>query len=53
LRLLWTRRDAELRLARTCYDHLAGRLSVALADALTARNHVVLTDDGGDGSVNR
>src|SRR4051812_5815180 len=30
-------RDAALRAARTCYDHLAGRLGVALADALTGR----------------
>lgn len=28
----WTRRE-ELRLARTCYDHLAGRLGVAVTDA--------------------
>ena len=28
-------RDAALREARVCYDHLAGRLGVALADALT------------------
>jgi hypothetical protein len=41
------RGDAALRTARTCYDHLAGRLAVALADSLTARNHVVLNDDGG------
>jgi DNA-binding transcriptional ArsR family regulator len=27
-------RDVALRTARTCYDHLAGRLGVALADAL-------------------
>ena len=27
-------RDAALRRARTCYDHLAGQLGVALADAL-------------------
>ena len=25
-------RDAALRAARTCYDHFAGRLGVALAD---------------------
>jgi hypothetical protein len=31
--------------ARTCYDHLAGRLGVALADALLARGAVV---DHGD-----
>jgi DNA-binding transcriptional ArsR family regulator len=28
----WTRKEA-LREARTCYDHLAGRLGVAIADA--------------------
>ncbi|HET7881313.1 MAG TPA: helix-turn-helix transcriptional regulator [Acetobacteraceae bacterium] len=37
-----------LRTARTCYDHLAGRLAVALADALTARGHVALGADGGE-----
>lgn len=40
-------RDEALCLARTCYDHLAGRLGVAIADALVARDHVVLDDDGG------
>jgi DNA-binding transcriptional ArsR family regulator len=39
--------DDRLRTARTCYDHIAGRLGVALADALTRRKHVHLTDDGG------
>ncbi|GLW53619.1 transcriptional regulator [Kitasatospora phosalacinea] len=38
------RRSAEAR-ARTCYDHLAGRLGVALADALLARG--VVADDTG------
>jgi DNA-binding transcriptional ArsR family regulator len=42
-----TERDEALRLGRTCYDHLAGRLGVALADALIGRGHVVLSDDGG------
>jgi DNA-binding transcriptional ArsR family regulator len=37
-----------LRDARTCYDHLAGRLGVALADALVARGAVVLTDEAGE-----
>jgi DNA-binding transcriptional ArsR family regulator len=41
------RGDEELRTARTCYDHLAGRLGVALADALMARDHLTLTEDGG------
>lgn len=38
----------ELREARTCYDHLAGRLAVALADALIARGAVVLSDEAGE-----
>jgi DNA-binding transcriptional ArsR family regulator len=39
--------DDQLRTARTCYDHIAGRLGVALTDALTGRKHVLLTEDGG------
>lgn len=31
------REDAAMRLARTCYDHLAGRVGVALHDALVSR----------------
>ena len=41
-------RDEALRFARTCYDHLAGQLGVAIADALVAHRHVVLTEDGGE-----
>ena len=37
----------ELRSARVCYDHLAGRLSVDLADFLTRREYIVLGDEGG------
>ena len=40
-------RDAALRAARTCYDHLAGQLGVALADALVAGRYAELEDDGG------
>ncbi|KMO44269.1 ArsR family transcriptional regulator [Methylobacterium tarhaniae] len=40
-------RDAALREARTCYDHLAGRLAVAMADALVAQGAVELGADGG------
>jgi DNA-binding transcriptional ArsR family regulator len=40
-------RDAALRAARTCYDHLAGRLGVAVADAMVGRGFVELADDGG------
>jgi DNA-binding transcriptional ArsR family regulator len=40
-------RDAALRAARTCYDHLAGRLGVALADAMVVAGHVELAEDVG------
>jgi DNA-binding transcriptional ArsR family regulator len=40
-------RDAALREARTCYDHLAGRLAVAIADAMVARGQIELEPDGG------
>jgi hypothetical protein len=34
-------------MARTCYDHLAGQLGVAIADALVTRGVIGLDDDGG------
>jgi DNA-binding transcriptional ArsR family regulator len=37
-----------LRFARTCYDHLAGTVGVAIADALIAKRYVVLNDEGGE-----
>jgi DNA-binding transcriptional ArsR family regulator len=40
-------RDAALRAARTCYDHLAGHLGVAIADAMVGRGFVELEPDGG------
>ena len=40
-------KDEALRLARTCYDHRAGSLAIALADALTDRNLVLLADGAG------
>jgi DNA-binding transcriptional ArsR family regulator len=40
-------RDAALRAARTCYDHLAGKLGVALTDGLVANGHLELAHDGG------
>jgi hypothetical protein len=30
-----------------CYDHLAGRLGVMLADALSEQQHIEFSDDGG------
>lgn len=41
-------RDDALRFARTCYDHLAGQVGVAIADALVANGHIILTADGGE-----
>ena len=40
-------RDLALRAARTCYDHLAGHLGVALADALVANGQIELSGDAG------
>lgn len=36
-----------LRKARTCYDHMAGRVAVGIADRLAERSHVILNADGG------
>ena len=46
-RTTWRGGEA-LRTARTCYDHLAGRLGVALADSLCEHRHVALGADGGE-----
>lgn len=43
------RDDAALRAARTCYDHLAGQLGVAIADQLIAKG--VIEFDGEAGLV--
>lgn len=40
--------DDALRFARSCYDHLAGQIGVAVTDALVAMGHIVLTDEGGE-----
>jgi DNA-binding transcriptional ArsR family regulator len=40
-------RDKALRRARTCYDHLAGALAVAIADRLVADGHIEFSADGG------
>lgn len=37
-----------LRFARSCYDHLAGQVGVAITDALVAMGHITLTDEGGE-----
>ena len=38
-------RDAAMRLARTCYDHLAGGIAVAIAAHLEHEGAVVIEDD--------
>ena len=40
-------RDEALRAARTCYDHLAGRLGVAVADSLVRLGHLELREPEG------
>src|SRR4051812_10236185 len=40
--------DEALRFARSCYDHLAGKIGVAVTDALVAKGHILLTDEGGE-----
>jgi DNA-binding transcriptional ArsR family regulator len=37
-------RDRAMREARTCYDHLAGRLGIAIADALLERHYLEEAD---------
>jgi DNA-binding transcriptional ArsR family regulator len=34
------RRDPDLRFCRTCYDHLAGQVGIAVTDALTRAGHI-------------
>jgi DNA-binding transcriptional ArsR family regulator len=40
--------DPALREARMCYDHMAGRLGVAVCDMMQASGYVVLSDGGGE-----
>jgi DNA-binding transcriptional ArsR family regulator len=45
-RVVDPREESERRL-RTCYDHLAGRIAVAIADRLVERGAIELSADGG------
>ena len=38
-------RDAELRHARVCYNHLAGDMGTQMFDSLVAQGHLVLADE--------
>jgi DNA-binding transcriptional ArsR family regulator len=40
--------DDAMRIARTCYDHFAGKLGVGLTDALCAHGYVALSDEAGE-----
>jgi DNA-binding transcriptional ArsR family regulator len=44
-------RDEAMRAARTCYDHLAGRLGVAIADCLAMRGYLDLREADGVGRL--
>jgi DNA-binding transcriptional ArsR family regulator len=46
-RLVVGPKDAALRAARTCYDHLAGRLGVAIAQRLVADDGLILEEEHG------
>ena len=43
-----SRQARALSAARLCYAHLAGRLAVAITDALAAREHIVLCDEAAE-----
>lgn len=46
-RTMWQREQArQLRFARTCYGHLAGKLGVAVTEALCAKNSIIEEDAG-------
>ncbi|WP_439497109.1 ArsR/SmtB family transcription factor [Bosea sp. (in: a-proteobacteria)] len=45
-RRLPSRVGEELSLARTCYDHFAGRLGIGLHDALVSGGHLSVADGG-------
>ena len=38
-------RDEKMRFARTCYDHLAGRLGVGLTESLVEKGYVQADDE--------
>jgi DNA-binding transcriptional ArsR family regulator len=41
-------KDDKLRFARTCYDHLAGQVGVAIAERLMSKGYIVLGEEGGE-----
>lgn len=43
-----SRSDEDMRTARMCYDHVAGRIGVGIADAMIARGHIAFEGDSGE-----
>ena len=41
-------RDAAMRVARGCYDHMAGHLAVSVTDAMLGRGQIEFDGDGGN-----
>ncbi len=39
-------REKDMRIARSCYDHIAGRLAVAITDSLSDSGVILLSDEG-------
>ncbi|WP_320199396.1 ArsR/SmtB family transcription factor [Agrobacterium sp. rho-13.3] len=39
-------KEKDMRTARSCYDHIAGRLAVAMADSLSTSGRIILSDEG-------
>ncbi|MES5097650.1 helix-turn-helix transcriptional regulator [Agrobacterium sp. BA1120] len=39
-------KEKDMRIARSCYDHIAGRLAVAMADSLSTSGRIILSDEG-------
>lgn len=40
-------KDAAMRFARTCYDHMAGQLGTSLTESLCRQGHIILSDGAG------
>lgn len=40
-------RDPAMRMARTCYDHFAGRLGVAITDSLIEKRYLLFNEEAG------
>lgn len=40
--------DDDFRAARSCYDHLAGQVGVAITDSLVGRGYILFEDDTGE-----